>query len=80
MKVDIVTQTIDVEKLLDKINEFEVITNQEAYLFMSRTTMRAIASKYTQLLIDDGKSMCPFLNGRSVYVKDKLQFGEVEIR
>lgn len=84
MKIDISRKfvTVNNNKLLEEINRYELLTNQNAYLFMSKDTIDALA--LASLPFSDPDSykesiMCKF-KGRKVFQNDELEFGEVEIR
>lgn len=84
MKVDITRKivTVNNEKLQEEINGYEALTNQNAYLFMSKNTMDALALATLPFSNPDmykESIMCKF-KGRKVFQNDELEFGEVEIR
>lgn len=84
MKVDISRKivTVNNDKLQEEINRYEALTNQDAYLFMSKNTMDALAWAILPFSTTDmykESIMCKF-KGRKVFQNDELKFGEVEIR
>lgn len=84
MKVDISRKivTVNNDKLQEEINRYETLTNQNAYLFMSKNTMDALALAILPFSTPDmykESIMCKF-KGRKVFQNDELEFGEVEIR
>lgn len=84
MKVDISRKivTVNNDKLQEEINRYEALTNQDAYLFMSKNTMDVLALAILPFSTTDmykESIMCKF-KGRKVFRNDELEFGEVEIR
>lgn len=84
MKVDISRKivTVNNDKLQEEINRYETLTNQNAYLFMSKNTMDALALAILPFSTPDMYKECIMCNfkGRKVFQNDELEFGEVEIR
>lgn len=87
MKINIIKTEIDTRKLQQAINEFEIINDKSAYLFMNEDTINAITSNIVEecnLLVspDDVKDFGRLAEyqGNKCYVDNDLAFGEVEIR
>lgn len=82
MKIDISHRKLDSNKLIEKMNEYEIISNQSAYLFMNKETMDALIysvdNDFTPNNSDSNDIL--FFHGRRVYKNDSLKFGEIEIR
>lgn len=80
------TKIIDINKLSEEIENFEVMTNQKAYLFMHRATTDYLENTIPTKELYLNNSSCRFsdviakFQGRNVYIDDDLKFGEVEIR
>lgn len=84
-----ILKSIDLDILNKRIMEFINDTNEyNPYIFMNTKTASDIA--YT-VPIDDGwhsdmfkkldkKNMCGMYQGYPIYINDKLEYGEVEIR
>ena len=84
MIINIAQKHIDEEKFINAINSYEVIHDQNAYLFMNKETFNELAI-FNALNVDFGttKDCNGVVNsyyGRRVYENEKLKFGEVEIR
>lgn len=88
MKVDISKKiiTLDNRKLSEEIYKYEGVSNQTAYLFMHKDTMKAL-HKLTEMSIgiphveiDTDDCVLTKYIGRRVFQNDDLQFGEIEIR
>ena len=58
--------------------EFEVVYNQDAYLFMNRETLNELMKVFSFKW--DSKINGTYYYGRRVYENENLKFGEVEIR
>ena len=81
MKVDIAQRHVDTEKLNKAIQEFEIITNQKAYLFMNRDTALALTNPLEMSHLSmEYSDVVMLYAGNRVYFDRRLGFGEVEIR
>ena len=82
MKIDISHRKLDSNKLIEKMNEYEIISNQSAYLFMNKETMDALIYSVDNDFIpnDSDSNDILFFHSRRVYKNDSLKFGEIEIR
>ena len=92
MKSTIVETKISDEKLRklrNDIHDFEIITNQHAYLIMSSDTSNALAEVYMNyfpvLNKDIVKAKHPngilgSFEGKKIFCDDDLEYGVVEIR
>lgn len=87
MKTNIIKYEVDERKLQEKINKYEIMSNQEAYLMMNEETIKSLALLHTddllpshilKVLKDDSKLY--IYQGNKCYVDNDLAFGEVEIR
>lgn len=79
MKIDITRKliTLNDKKLKEEIHKFEYLTNKKSCLFMSNDTLK-ILFPYCASAFNSGV-MYEF-EGRKIYQKDDLGFGEVDIR
>lgn len=88
MKVDISKKiiTLDNRKLSEEICKYEAVSNQTAYLFMHKDTMKALGKLTVMSIsiphveIDTDDCILAKYNGRRVFQNNDLQFGEIEIR
>lgn len=90
MRTNIVRNIIDTDKLSAEIDRYEIITNQNAYLFIHTATIdcmkNAISNEELYPCMELKNSNCcssgiiAKFQGRKVYIDDDLKFGEVEIR
>lgn len=86
MKIDISKKiiTLDNQKLSDEIAKHECISNQTAYLFMNKSTMKALADLTVMRIpfmdINTDDCILAKYKERKVFQNDELEFGEIEIR
>lgn len=91
MKSTIVETKISDKKLRNDIEDFEIITNQHAYLIMSSDTSNALAGLYKDCFpdylsnIDIVKAKHPngilgLFQGNKIICDEDLDFGVVDIR
>ena len=84
MLINIAERCIDEGKLVNAVNSFEIIHNQNAYLFMNQETLNELAIFY-ELNVDveinkDSNYTVRHYCGRRIFQNEDLKFGEVEIR
>ena len=83
-KFSIVKIKIDVNKLLNSIEEYSIINEENPYLFMNKDTINELVSpigyKPDGLWGIQSSSMCGYFQGHKVFCDNTLKFGEVEIR
>lgn len=83
-KFSIVKTKIDVNKLLNSIEEYSIINEENPYLFMNKDTIDELVSqigyKSDGLWGIQSSSMCGYFQGHKVFCDNTLKFGEVEIR
>lgn len=92
MKTNIITYEIDDNKLRNRIIDFECITNQHAYIFMSQKTASVFEEQHKPYIIGSKEAIdklaYKFKNGfyigvydgNKIFIDDDLEFGEVDIR
>lgn len=86
MKVDIYDIKIDINKLINKVREFEICTNQDAYIIMNEKTctnlaLSSIRESFSMLNPDmTNKDYVAKFRGNTVLIDPELADGEVEIR
>lgn len=84
MLINIAERCLDEEKLINAVNNFEIMHSQNAYLFMNQETFNELAIFY-ELKVDvetnkDHSGIVSSYCGRRVFQNEDLKFGEVEIR
>ena len=84
MLANILNVTLDEDKLYKKICEFEMMNNQNAYLFMNQETLNELAI-FNELKVDvefnkESNCIVSHYSGRRVFQNEDLKFGEIEIR
>lgn len=88
MKVDISKKiiTLDNRKLYEEICKYEGVSNQTAYLFMNKDTMKSLCKLTVMSIsiphveIDTDDCTLAKYSGLKVFQNDDLEFGEIEIR
>lgn len=85
MKINIVKSiSIDEDKLIENINNFERRNNQKAYLFMNEDTINALCVPepfpYYKTSFISQSGIIYSCKGRNLYIDNNLKMGEVEIR
>lgn len=89
MKVNIYKKQIDLNKLREEIHNFEIITNQTAYLIMNVQTYNDIAEQFKEWLpaytVEEIKMKFPegmigVFEGNKIFCDPCLKDGEIEIR
>lgn len=73
------TLSIDEDKLLKAIGKFEVVTNQQSYLFMNLNTMKFLKKPLSPNPTISECLITEYM-GRKVYEDDRLDNGVIEIR
>jgi hypothetical protein len=81
MKIDIIDKRINLEKLNEEIQKYEILFDQKAYLFMNQDTADEISALYhTTYGVTKGSGRIVSYSGNRVYNDEGLKFGEIEIR
>lgn len=83
-KFSIIRAKIDIDKLLNNIKEYSIVSLTNPYLFMKKSTIDELISildyKPDELWDVQSSCMCGYFQGCKVFCDNTLKFGEVEIR
>lgn len=83
-KFSIIRAKIDIDKLLNNIKEYSIVSLTNPYLFMNKDTIDELISivGYSPDGLSGSQSnyMCGYFQGHKVFCDNSLKFGEVEIR